>query len=75
MPLIVAEPVISFLRRRGYAEEYGQYADYRYPFPYPGPRAIRCVEASHGNDSFDHLAGERSNFVGCATGRSAGSRP
>src|SRR5215475_4287794 len=31
MPPIVADPVISFLRHRSRAEEYGHHADYRYP--------------------------------------------
>src|SRR6516225_1069729 len=31
MPPIVADPVISFLRHRSHAEEYGHHADYRYP--------------------------------------------
>src|SRR5262249_11342971 len=30
MPPIVADPVISFLRHRSHAEEYGHHADYRY---------------------------------------------
>jgi hypothetical protein len=32
MPLIVADPVISFLRHRAHTEEYGHHADYRYPY-------------------------------------------